>query len=50
MKPHEIEFLYLSQEDLPRGDFKEYHPVDRHTALAKGDEAVKPENHPSVAP
>ena len=37
-------------EDLPPGDSKECHPVDRHAALVKGDEAVKPESHPSVAP
>jgi|TARA_B100001971_G_scaffold108015_1_gene99283 hypothetical protein len=37
-------------EDLPPGDSKECHPVVRHAALAKGDEAMKPENHPSVAP
>ncbi len=36
MKSHKIEFLYLSQEDLPRGDSKECHPVDPSHRTGQG--------------
>jgi ferredoxin len=41
--------LYLP-EDHPPGDSKEPFPNDRKAALAKGDEALKPENSPVNAP
>ncbi len=45
-RPKNQRIAIYTAEDNPPGDFKEIFPLDRHAALDKGDEAMKPENAP----
>ena len=48
--PKNLTTAIYPAEDNPPGDSRETHPIDRSKAMAKGEEARKPENSPKNAP
>jgi len=48
--PKNLTTAIYPAEDNPPGDSRETHPIDRHKAMKKGEEARKPENSPKNTP